>query len=112
MKNFTHESFNQWGSMGAWVAYVWFKTLAGLAVHPYKSVKKMVFRDQILLPVVASPIVGLAVLFVVGRVGSSVWDMTGLWREGTAALLGTILIGLLLWQVLLLALVYRFWRAK
>lgn len=95
-----------------WISYVWGVTLAGLAIHPYKSVKKMVLSEQILLPVVFSPVLGLVGLFVVGRVGSYAMDLSGLWREGMALILGSTLIGLLLWQGLLLALVVRFWPAK
>jgi len=93
-------------------SYVWATTLAGLAVHPYKSVKKMVFREHFLLPVTLSPAIGLVVLFVIGRVGSRVMNLTGLMREAVAAILGTMLIGLLLWQGLILVLVWRFNRAR
>ncbi len=95
-----------------WGSYVWATTMAGLAVHPYKSVKSIVIREHLLLPVTLSPIIGLAILFVVGRVGSRVMNLTGMMREIMAATLGTILIGLLLWQALLLILVWRFWRVK
>lgn len=95
-----------------WAGYVWMTTLAGLAIHPYKSVKRMVFGEQILLPVIMSPVMGLAGLFVVGRVGSYVLNVGGLYREVMALFLGSTLIGLLMWQTLLVALVYRFWRAR
>lgn len=71
----------------------------------------MVFGEQILLPVVLSPVFGLAILFVIGRVGSYVLTLHGTWREGMALILGSIFLGLLMWQILLAALVYRFWRA-
>lgn len=103
---------NEWATMGMWVAYVWGTTLAGLAVHPYKSVKKMILSDRVLLPVVLSPALGLVTLFVVGRLGSGVFELQGYVREIVAFLLGTTLIGLVMWQGLLLALVYRFWRAR
>lgn len=95
-----------------WIGYVWAKTLAGLAIHPYQSVRRMVFGDQILLPVVLSPVFGLIVLFVIGRVGSYVMTLHGMWREGMALILGSIFLGLFMWQILLVALVYRFWRAR
>ncbi|KKU44737.1 MAG: hypothetical protein UX64_C0047G0007 [Microgenomates group bacterium GW2011_GWC2_46_7] len=95
-----------------WVSYVWSVTLAGLAIHPYQSVKRMVLGNKILLPVVLSPVVGLAGLFIVGRIGSYVFTLGMMEREIMAILLGSTLIGLLLWQGLLLALVYRFWRAR
>ena len=95
-----------------WVGYVWAKTLAGLAIHPYQSVRRMVFGEKILLPVVLSPFFALTIFFVVGRVGSYLMNLGGIYREGMALLLGSTLIGLLMWQGLLLALVYRFWRAR
>ena len=54
----------------------------------------------------------LIFLFVVGRVGSYVFTLGPLGREIMALILGSTLIGLLLWQGLLLALVWRFWRAR
>ena len=99
-------------TMIAYISYVWMTTLAGLAIHPYKSVKKMVMSERVLLPVVMSPVMGLVGLFVVGRVGSYAMNLTGLMREGMAMMLGVILIGLLMWQGLLVALVIRFWRAR
>ena len=99
-------------TMIAYISYVWMTTLAGLAIHPYKSVKKMVLKERVLLPVVMSPVMGLVGLFVVGRVGSYAMNLTGLMREGMAMMLGVILIGLLMWQGLLVALVVRFWRAR
>lgn len=99
-------------SLGMWIVYVWMKTMAGLAIHPYKSIRRMVFTDRILLPVVVSPMLGLVLLLVVGRVGSRVITLSGLWREGMATLLGSTLIGLVMWQLLLLGLVVRFRRAS
>jgi hypothetical protein len=51
-------------AMGAWVAYVWATTVAGLAIHPYQSVKRMVMGDKVLLPTTLSPVLGLVGLFV------------------------------------------------
>ncbi len=95
-----------------WMSYVWGTTLAGLAVHPYQSTRRMVLNKPILLPVVLSPVLGLIGLAVVGRVGSYIFTFVGWSREIMALILGSTLIGLLLWQGLLLALVYRFWRAR
>jgi hypothetical protein len=99
-------------AMGAWVAYVWATTVAGLAIHPYQSVKRMVIGDKVLLPTTLSPVIGLVGLFVVGRVFSYVFTLGTIGRELVALVLGSTLIGLLLWQGLLLALVVRFWRAR
>ena len=98
--------------MGVWIAYVWSVTLAGLAIHPYQSVKRMVLNKPILLPVTMSPVLGLIALFVVGRVGSFFFTLGPIGRELAAIVLGSTLIGLLLWQGLLMTLVVRFWRAK
>lgn len=101
-----------YGAMGVWITYVWTVTLAGLAIHPYQSVRRMVMDKPILLPVVTSPVLGLVGLFVMGRVGSYVFTLGLLGREIMAFVLGSTLIGLLLWQGLLLILVVRFWRAR
>ncbi|EKD80231.1 MAG: hypothetical protein ACD_40C00169G0001 [uncultured bacterium] len=95
-----------------WMSYVWVTTLAGLAIHPYQSVRRMVLNKPILLPVAASPILGLLGLFFVGRVGSYFFTLGPVGRELVALVLGSTLIGLLLWQGLLLALVYRFRRLR
>lgn len=106
------KNFNSWGAMGAWIGYVWSVTLAGLAIHPYQSVRRMVLNKPILLPVILSPLYGLIGLFIVGRVGSYVFTL-GFWgREIMALILGSTLIGFLLWQALLLILVLRFWRMR
>ena len=99
-------------SLLLWVGYVWAKTLAGLAIHPYKSIRRIVLGEQVLLPVTISPLMALVAFFVVGRVGSYVLNLEGNTRELMAAVLGVTLIGLLLWQGLILVLVYRFWKAK
>ena len=108
----TNYKLKRWGAMGVWVAYVWSVTLAGLAIHPYQSVKRMVFNRPILLPVTTSPVIGLLALFFVGRVGSFFFTLGPIGRELMAMALGSTLIGLLLWQGLLLVLIFRFWRVK
>lgn len=111
-KQQTNATTNHWGAMGVWMAYVWSVTLAGLAIHPYQSVRRMVLNKPVLLPVTLSPVIGLVALFVLGRVGSFVFTLGPIGRELVALVLGSTLIGLLLWQGLLLALVIRFWRAR
>lgn len=97
----------------AFASYVWITTLAGLAIHPYQSVRRMVMERErrILLPVALSPTLALAGFFLVGRMGSYVIDVGGRWRELMALLLGWTFIGLLLWQVLILVLILRFVRS-
>jgi hypothetical protein len=104
--------FDSLGAMGAWIGYVWSVTLAGLAIHPYQSVRRMVLAKPILLPVILSPLFGLMALFIVGRVGSYVFTLGWWGREIMALVLGSTLIGFLLWQALLLLLVVRFWRMR
>lgn len=101
-----------YGAMGVWITYVWSVTLAGLAIHPYQSIRRIVMDKPILLPVVLSPILGLIGLFVLGRVGSFVFTLGFFGREIMAFVLGSTLIGLLLWQALLVILVVRFRRVK
>ena len=95
-----------------WVSYIWATTLAGLAIHPYQSIRRIVLTKRILLPVTLSPVIGLVLLFVVGRVGSYVFTLGIMGREIMSLVLGSTLIGLLMWQGLLLLLVWRFWRAR
>lgn len=99
-------------SLILWITYVWTKTLAGLAIHPYKSIRRIVLGERVLLPVTMSPLIAIVSFFIVGRVGSYVMNLDGNTRELMAAVLGITLIGLLLWQGLIIALVYRFWRAR
>lgn len=95
-----------------WIGYVWGTTLAGLAIHPYQSIRRIVLTKRVRLPVTLSPIFGLIGLFVLGRVGSYLFTLGEGGREIIAFLLGSTLIGLLMWQGLLLLLVWRFWRAR
>lgn len=99
-------------SLLVWMAYVWATTVAGLMIHPYQSIKRMVLDKPILLPVVMSPVIGLVGLFLVGRVGSYIFTLGENGREIISFILGSTLIGLLMWQGLLIFLVVRFWRAR
>lgn len=99
-------------SLLVWIAYVWATTVAGLTIHPYQSIKRIVMDKPILLPVAMSPVLGLIVLFVIGRLGSYIFTLGTIGREFMALILGSTLIGLLMWQGLLMFLVVRFWRAR
>ncbi len=105
---------NKWKlAIGMWLGYVWVKTLAGLAIHPYKSIKKMIFNhEKILLLTTFSPVGFLIILMIVGRIGSYELDLLGWEREIVAGILGISLIGLSLWQILMLVLIWRFWRVQ
>jgi len=88
-------------------AYIWTKTLLGLTFHPFMTIKQ-VTRRPILLPVIFSPIIGLAAFFVFGRIGAFLLDFYGLRREVIAIFLSTTLISILLWQALLIYLLVSF----
>src|SRR3989344_8926315 len=88
-------------------AYIWTKTLLGLTFHPLMAAR-LVARRPILLPVIFSPIIGLAAFFVFGRIGAFLLDFYGLRREAIAIFLSTTLISILLWQTLLIYLLMSF----
>lgn len=92
------------------IAYIWTKTLLGLAITPYKSVRELT-RHRVLLPVVFSPLYGLAALFVVGRIGSYLFEVDGIIRSSMAFILSSALISILLWQLLLVYLLLSFYVA-
>src|SRR3972149_6982101 len=88
-------------------AYIWTKTLLGLTFHPFTTIRQ-VTRRPILLPVIFSPIIGLASLFLFGRIGAFLLDFYGLRRDAIAIILSTALISILFWQVLLIYLLLSF----
>jgi hypothetical protein len=92
------------------VAYVWTKTLLGLSFHPFSTVRE-VTRRPVLLPVIFSPIIGLFTLFVLGRIAAVLITVYGLSRELIALTLSTALIGIVLWQLLLIYLLISFLAA-
>jgi hypothetical protein len=83
------------------VAYVWTKTLLGLSFHPFSTTRE-VTRRPVLLPVIFSPIIGLLALFLLGRIAALLITTYGPSRELISLTLSTALIGILLWQLLLL----------
>ena len=89
------------------VAYVWTKTLLGLTLHPFSTIRE-VTRRPVLLPVVFSPLIGLLTLFVLGRIAALLVTTYGLSRELIALILSTALIGIVLWQLLLVYLLGSF----
>ncbi len=95
------------------VAYVWTKTLLGLSFHPFSTVRE-VTRRPVLLPVIFSPIISLLILFVLGRIAALLITTYGLSREIIALGLSCALIGIVLWQLLLIYLLVSFlvalWR--
>jgi len=90
------------------IAYIWSKTLLGLAISPYKSVRELT-RNKVLIPVAFSPLIGLGILFAVGRIGSILFELDGFQRGILGFALSSSLISLLLWQSLLLYLLISFY---
>ena len=89
------------------VAYIWSKTIIGLTFYPFKYIKGVV-RRPILLPVIFSPIMGLAALFIVGRIAALFITPHGLKREIIVIFLSTTLLSILFWQALLIYLLGSF----
>ncbi len=89
------------------VAYVWTKTLLGLTFYPFKYTKGVV-RRPILLPVIFSPLIGLAILFIAGRLAALFVSPHGLKREIIVIFLSTTLLSILFWQALLIYLLASF----
>jgi hypothetical protein len=81
--------------------------LLGLTFHPYKSVKETVKRP-ILLPVIFSPLIAIALLFLAAKIGSLLIIIYGIKREAVAIFLSTTLISIIFWQLLLLYLLISF----
>jgi hypothetical protein len=90
-----------------YIAYVWTKTLLGLTFHPYKSVRETV-RRPVLLPVIVSPIIGIGILLIAGKIGSLLIVVYDLKRELIGLFLSTTLISIIFWQLLLLYLLLSF----
>lgn len=89
------------------ISYTWLKTLSGLTFHPYISTRNIV-RRPVLFPVVFSPLIGLAILFVAGRIAAAIITTYGTSRQIIAILLGTILFSIVFWQLLILYLLGSF----
>lgn len=94
-----------------YVAYVWTKTLLGLTFHPYTSVRETL-RRPVLLPVIISPLIGLGILLLAGKIGSLLITVYGTKRELIALFLSTTFISIVLWQLLLVYLLMSFIAAR
>lgn len=94
-----------------YVAYVWTKTLLGLTFHPYTSVRETL-RRPVLLPVIISPLIGLGILLLAGKIGSLLITVYGTKREFIALFLSTTFISIVLWQLLLVYLLMSFIAAR
>ena len=87
--------------------YLWSKTLLGITFHPFTSVRKMV-RRPLLIPALFTPAMGLLVMFAAGRLGSVLIDVYGLKRELIAFFLSTVFLSIVMWQLLLIYLLFSF----
>jgi len=94
-----------------YTSYIWTKMLLGLTFHPYKSVKETVKRP-ILLPVIFSPMIAVALLFLAAKIGSLLIVVYDLKREAVAIFLSATFISILFWQALLLYLLISFLVSK
>ena len=78
-----------------------------LTVNPYRGVRETI-RRPILLPVIITPLFGLGILLIAGRLASLLIVVYGTKRELIALFLSTTLISIIFWQVLLIYLLGSF----
>jgi hypothetical protein len=94
-------------------SYIFTKTLLGLTFHPFSTIRE-VTRRPVLLPVIFTPIVGLFLLFILGRIGALLITFYGFNRQIISIILSSALISILFWQILLIYLLISFliafWR--
>jgi hypothetical protein len=91
----------------AYTSYLWTKTLLGLTFYPYKSVRETIQRP-LLIPVIFSPLIALALLFLAAKISSMLILVYGIQREAVAIFLSATLISIIFWQALLLYLLITF----
>ena len=83
------------------IIYVWIKTLSGLIIHPFISIREII-RRPVLTPVIFSPFLGLILLFLLGRIAALFIPISGIKRQIISIILSTSLISITLWQILLI----------
>lgn len=93
-----------------YASYLWTKMLIGLTFHPYRSIKETL-RRPVLLPVIFSPLIAIALLFIAAKIGSLLLVIYGIKREAVAIFLSTTLISIIFWQALLLYFLISFFVA-
>lgn len=91
--------------------YTWGRILYGLILHPYKTIREIV-RKPVFIPVALSPLLGIGVLFFLGRAGAFLIDIYGIKRDVIAMVLSTSLFSLVLWQLFLLYLLISLISAR
>jgi hypothetical protein len=93
-----------------YASYIWTKMLLGLTFHPYKSIKETIKRP-VLLPVIFSPLIAIALLFIAAKLGSLLITIYGIQRDAVAVFLSTTLISIIFWQTLLIYFLVSFFVA-
>jgi hypothetical protein len=93
-----------------YASYIWTKMLLGLTFHPYKSIKETIKRP-VLLPVIFSPLIAIALLFLAAKIGSLLITIYGIQRDAVAVFLSTTLISIIFWQTLLIYFLVSFFVA-
>jgi hypothetical protein len=94
-----------------YASYLWTRMLIGLTFHPYRSIKETL-RRPVLLPVIFSPLIAIALLFIAAKIGSLLISIYGRERDAVAIFLSTTLISIIFWQVLLLYFLISFFVAR
>lgn len=84
-----------------YASYLWTRMIIGLTFHPYRSIKETL-RRPVLLPVIFSPLIAIAMLFIAAKIGSLLLVVYGTKREIVAIFLSTTLISIIFWQALLI----------
>ncbi|MEK7605764.1 MAG: hypothetical protein AAB478_04580 [Patescibacteria group bacterium] len=96
-------------------SYIWTKTLLGLTFHPYKEIRQTV-RRPVLFPVMFTPLILIAILLIVSKIGGYLLDINGAQRDMIAIFLSTTLLSIIFWQLLLFYLLGSFlvasWKRK
>ncbi len=93
-----------------YASYLWTRMLIGLTFHPYHSIRETL-RRPVLLPVIFSPLIAIALLFLAAKIGSLMIVVYGIKREAVAIFLSTTLISIIFWQALLLYFLISFFVA-
>lgn len=95
-------------AFAVWVIYQVLRLSLGLAVHPYRSMRE-IMRGFWFIPLAFLPSAVLVWIFITGRIAAWVVDLPASYRSGVGIFYSTFVISLVLWQILLFYLAFRFW---
>ena len=87
--------------------YIWLKTFYGVTFHPYETLWD-IRRHPVLSPMLASPLFTLALVFLLGKLGSILILVYGRERALIAVILGGAILSIILWQLLVLYFLINF----